>query len=185
MEGLSNLRNLRSLWLGKNKIEKIEGIGGLTSLKQVDVQSNRLTAVSGIDTLSELEELYLASNAIDSIAGIPQAGTLTTIDLSRNKLSSLAGIEVQTSLEDLWLSTNLFSTFDFLDHTKKLSKLTTIYLEHNPIASDFEYRLRVSAAMPGLEFIDATMTTAGRQRPLVSYGTTSAAAVVAPPGSTI
>ena len=183
MEGLSSLRSLRSLWLGKNKIERIEGIEELTALRQLDVQSNRLTAISGIQTLSQLEELYLASNAIESIEGIPTAGSLSTIDLSRNKLSSLAGIEVQTSLEDLWLSTNLFTTFDFLEHLRELTALSTIYMEHNPIASDFEYRIRVSAALPRLEFIDATMTTAGRQRPQVAY--TSSTPVVAPPGTTV
>lgn len=183
MDGLSALKSLESLWLGKNKIERVEGIEELTMLKQLDVQSNRLTQIAGIDTLNRLNELYLASNAIESIDGLPTAGTLGTIDLSRNKLSSLAGIESQTGLEDLWLSTNLFDKFDFLEHVSQLPKLTTIYMEHNPIASDFEYRLRLSAAMPQLEYIDATMTTAGRHRPVCNY--TSSTPVLAPPASTV
>lgn len=184
MDGLSSLRSLESLWLGKNKIESIEGICELSNLRQLDVQNNRLVSITGINDLIHLEELYLASNAITSVDGIPTAGTLSTIDLSRNKLSNLAGIEAQIMLEDLWLSSNQFETFDFLEHVQMLPKLTTIYLEHNPISRDYEYRMRLSAAVPSLEYIDATMTTAGRQKP-VTEGYSSSTPIVAPPGSTV
>jgi protein phosphatase 1 regulatory subunit 7 len=183
IQGLGSLHALESLWLGKNKIETIEGLEGLSVLRQLDVQSNRLTQISGISELNNLQELYLASNALESIDGLPASGTLNTIDLSRNKLSSLAGIQAQTGVEDLWLSTNLFDNFDLLEYISPLSNLTTIYLEHNPVASDFEYRLRLSAALPQLEYIDATQTTAGSQRPQQIY--TTATTIIAPPGSTV
>ena len=52
---------------GKNKIESIENIQGLSQLKQLDIQSNRLTSLAGLHSLPALEELYLAWNKIASL----------------------------------------------------------------------------------------------------------------------
>lgn len=41
MEGLEGCTLLEELWMGKNKITHISGIGALTALKRLDVQSNR------------------------------------------------------------------------------------------------------------------------------------------------
>ena len=46
MEGLENLTNLKSLWLGKNKIEGIQCVSTLVNLEQMDIQSNRLKELS-------------------------------------------------------------------------------------------------------------------------------------------
>jgi hypothetical protein len=63
---------MKSLWLGKNKIEAITGLENLTALKQLDIQHNRLTTLGeGVRHLQQLEELYLAWNAIDSLQGLP------------------------------------------------------------------------------------------------------------------
>ena len=40
ISGLEGVSNLESLWLGKNKIEEITGIGHLQKLKKLDVQVN-------------------------------------------------------------------------------------------------------------------------------------------------
>ena len=45
IEGIDRCVHLTSLWLGKNKIEELRGIDHLVSLKQLDVQSNRLTSL--------------------------------------------------------------------------------------------------------------------------------------------
>ena len=36
-----------------------------------------------------------------------------------------------------------------------LPALTVLYLEHNPIAADFEYRMRLAKSIPQLRQIDA------------------------------
>jgi len=88
--------------LGKNKIEELTGLNGLTCLEQLDVQNNRLTSLGGcLREMYHLRELYLACNAIKSLGfqgqDLPnQEGTqLTTLDLSSNGLSSIDGIESQ------------------------------------------------------------------------------------------
>lgn len=36
-------------------------------------------------------------------------------------------------------------------------KLVTVYLEHNPLASDIQYRNKVKLVLPWLQQIDATL----------------------------
>ena len=56
------------------------------------------------------------------------------------------------------ISYNAIETYDaiHLEVLGSLEHLDTVYLEHNPIASDYEYRQRVKAGIPSLHQIDAT-----------------------------
>jgi len=62
--------NLEELWLGKNKITKLEGLGSLKKLKILSIQSNRITKLEGLDELEDLEQLYLSHNGIKVIEGL-------------------------------------------------------------------------------------------------------------------
>eukprot|EP01038_Epipyxis_sp_PR26KG_P004513 gene4513-6377_t len=156
IEGLENCTNLKSLWLGKNKIEYIQGLETLHNMQILDVQSNRLTSIgNGLQTLSAISELYLASNAIENLEGLPQFNTLTTVDLSYNKISNVSGVEVQTQLEELWMSNSLLSNFSDLQPLFLLPNLKCLYLEHSPIAKDFEYRMFITKSIKSLVDLDA------------------------------
>ena len=50
---------------------------------------------------------------------------------------------------------NGISTFEALSELSALPALTTLYLEHNPISKDFEYRLHLKRTLPGLQQLDA------------------------------
>lgn len=156
IEGLEDCVALQSLWLGKNKIEVIEGLSDKPLLRQLDVQCNRLTFISGLEGLAALEELYLANNAIVSSEGVPVNGHLSTIDLSGNGVRHLTGIENLTSLEELWMSGSQIAAFDELLPLTALPALSCLYLEHSPLAKDFEYRMRITSMLPSLEQLDAT-----------------------------
>ena len=159
MEGLQHVTSLRSLWLGKNKIEHITSISQMQSLIQLDIQNNRLTSLYGIQDLTTLEELYLAHNKIPTLEYLPSVPTLNTIDISSNGLESLDGIEAQSNLSELWMNGSKFSKFDELTPLLSLKALTCIYLEFSPIASDYEYRMRITAMLPSLVQLDATFVT--------------------------
>ncbi|KAJ1433150.1 hypothetical protein B484DRAFT_447427 [Ochromonadaceae sp. CCMP2298] len=157
IEGLETCTGLQSLWLGKNKIEVIAGLSTNTQLRQLDIQNNRLTQLGdGLQGLSELSELYLAWNAIENVQGLPSPSKLNTVDLGTNKLNSLEGVEQHTTLEELWLSSSLLETFDSLTPLTKLPGLKCLYLEHSPIAKDFEYRKTTTRMILTLEQLDAT-----------------------------
>jgi len=164
---LSGLVSLEELWLGKNKIEKIEGISNLTKLRRLDVQSNRLTTVDNLTTQAEtLEELYLAHNGIDDGGAMQETGLslnfkeLTTLDLTRNRLKSCKPFEHMTTLTALWISGNEIASFEDVDPlvglgTRDGACLEEIYLEHNPIDQDTDYRTKLTEMIPSLNQIDA------------------------------
>lgn len=87
VENLENLVNLEELWLGKNKITKLEvrifsscwtamahySFQGLQTLKKLQVlslQSNRITKLEGLEELTELNQLYLSHNGIQRLDGL-------------------------------------------------------------------------------------------------------------------
>jgi protein phosphatase 1 regulatory subunit 7 len=69
-----------------------------------------------------------------------------------------------TMLEDLWVNDNKLESFEDVDKLVPLANLRTLYLERNPLASDFEYRKKLEATLPALEQIDAVPTTKARRR---------------------
>ena len=143
--------------LSKNKIEKIEGLETLVNLEQLDIQNNRLTDLGdGLMNLHKLSELYLACNRIGTVKGLPVPSRLSTIDMSTNGVSSVEGIEDQPQLEEFWMSSSQLKTFADLLPLTKLPTLRCIYLEHSPIAKDFEYRMTLTKMLPSLEQLDAT-----------------------------
>lgn len=156
IEGLETLTNLQELWLGKNKITEIVNLAPLTNLIRLDVQSNRLLALGGLDALTNLEELYIGHNAIEQLEGLDALVKLETLDATHNRLTKVDGVSTLAALTDLWLGSNAIATFEACDGLRELPSLTTVYLEHNPIASDYEYRMRLTTMVPTLTQIDAT-----------------------------
>ncbi|KAL7538639.1 hypothetical protein ACHAXR_008710 [Thalassiosira sp. AJA248-18] len=176
-EELSGLENLEELWLGKNKIEKIEGISKLTKLRRLDVQSNRLTSIENLEAqVDTLEELYLAHNGIDVEGAKCETGLalpftqLNTIDLSRNRLVDTSPFAHLTALSDLWISGNDIKTFEDVEHLGGLTDLDSVYLEYNPVASEFEYRKKLAEMIPSLNQIDANMIGGLAQHGYMSVG---------------
>jgi protein phosphatase 1 regulatory subunit 7 len=160
---LAGLINLEELWLGKNKIEVVQGLEKLTKLRRLDIQSNRLTVVENLTAQREtLEELYLAHNGITTEGASAPTGialdfqNLSVLDLSRNKLTSTQPLGHLRSLDELWLSGNEIAHFDDVQPLASLA-LETIYLEYNPLQEDPLYRKRIAETIPSLKQIDATL----------------------------
>jgi hypothetical protein len=168
----------------------------LTKLRRLDVQSNRLTSVENLTTQEEtLEELYLSHNAIDNEGASKLTGialkfpNMSVLDLCRNRLTSTAPFAHLDGLEELWLSGNQIETFEDVEPLKivdgdgKVRKLgqqlETLYLEYNPVASEFQYRIRLAEWIPCLKQIDATMIGG-----LGAYGIPSAVPSVLKPSKT-
>ena len=145
------------------------------------MQSNRLTKIENLDSQCEnLEELYLAHNGIDDEGASQASGLamtfpkLNVLDLSRNRLATTTPFAHLNALEELWLSGNKMQDFEAVAPLRdasaegKLPSLETVYLEYNPLASDFEYRKKLAEWIPSLKQIDATMIRGTSMH----YGTT-------------
>ena len=156
LEGVGACVGLQELWLGKNKITAMdEHLAGLTNLVRLDIQCNRITEITHLETLTNLEELYLSRNGISKAGGLATLANLNTIDLSNNRLTSTEGLEVAPMLEEVWLSANQVASFDAVAPLQALPAVSCVYLEHNPIAGEFDYRQQLKAMLPTLTQIDA------------------------------
>jgi protein phosphatase 1 regulatory subunit 7 len=168
IEHVGGLSRLRELWLGKNKLTEIgDGLAQLTELRRLDLQSNRLTAIGdGLRTLAKLKELYLSHNAIERIEGLDELTNLRCLDVSRNRIEQLGGLGTLTRLTEFWASGNQIASFEQIEALANAKAIETVYFELNPIASDPQYRSRLSLALPSLSQIDATLAYPERN-PLV------------------
>lgn len=184
IENLDALVNLTHLYLGKNKIKKIDNLDKLTNLRCISLQANRIVKLENLDKLVNLTELYISENGIEKIEGLEQNKLLETLDLAKNRLTSIDNTEHLEHLEEFWvrLISTLICHFRFLTATlytfcslstqansnqiadwsnvNKLQsnkQLQTVYLEHNPLWKDVQYRMKIKLALPWLQKIDATL----------------------------
>lgn len=161
IEGLEGLVNLEELWLGKNKITKLQGFETLKSLRVLSIQSNRITKLENLEELTNLEELYISHNGLETIEGLGKNVKLRTLDVSGNTVRAVAGISHLTELEEFWASDNQVATLNDLERELGGTKtLSTIYLERNPCERDDPtgYRRKIMLALPQVQQIDATYT---------------------------
>ncbi|WRX27388.1 Leucine-rich repeat - like 10 [Theobroma cacao] len=126
-ESLSRLHNLEVLDLRGNSLKNdiLVHMGSLSSLKTLDLGSNKLKGtvhLQELNNLTNLKNLYLQDNSIESLQPLYQ-GNETQLKL--------------TNLEVLDLSFNLFSnnTFAFLP---ELSSLKTLYMWSNQLQGSID-----------------------------------------------
>ena len=122
---------MESLFLGKNKITKLQvsptltflaqfylhvhmltlvyilgicqGLDKLLKLKLLSIQSNRLAKIEGLETLVHLEELYISHNGIKKMEGLDTLVNLVTLDLSNNFIKRIENVSHLTKLEEFWV----------------------------------------------------------------------------------
>lgn len=159
-ETMLSLSSLTQLWLGKNRISKLQNLDNLVNLRVLSIQSNRLPKIEGLEKLVNLEELYLSHNGISKLEGLENNTKLTVIDVTANKISKLENLSHLTQLTDFWCSYNSILSFDEINRELgKLPELDTVYFEHNPIQTQnptaYRRKLRLNLG-PSLHKIDAT-----------------------------
>lgn len=135
------------------------GLDGLTNLKILSIQSNRIREISGLDSLSNLEELYISHNALTTLQGLEKVAKLRVLDISNNQVASLKGLSHLENLEEVWASYNQIADFkDVEDELRDKKQLNTVYFEGNPLQlkNPTLYRNKVRLTLPQVMQIDAT-----------------------------
>ena len=69
----------------------------------------------------------------------------------------LTGLSHMSKLEEFWANGNAVSSWGEVDKLKANTSLLTVYLEHNPVAKDPQYRRKLKMTCPSLTQIDATL----------------------------
>eukprot|EP00003_Mantamonas_plastica_P032342 TRINITY_DN875_c0_g1_i2.p1 TRINITY_DN875_c0_g1~~TRINITY_DN875_c0_g1_i2.p1 ORF type:complete len:777 (+),score=257.67 TRINITY_DN875_c0_g1_i2:522-2852(+) len=119
MRGLSTLKQLRSVVLTANNIEKIEGTKGLGNLHTLLLDSNQITQMSkSLTNLTSLTVLDLSSNSIQKMENLYNGRQLEILMLNNNGIRVVEGLRSCKGLQELHLSNNKIA--------KKLADLTQV-----------------------------------------------------------
>jgi protein phosphatase 1 regulatory subunit 7 len=133
------LVNLTDLYFVQDRISKIEGLEGLTKLRNLELGANRIREIENLDTLTSLEELWLGKNKITEMKVRPlprhisdQANltqnldalsNLRIISIQSNRLTSITGLSSLRNLEELYLSHNAITDLSGLESNTSLRVL--------------------------------------------------------------
>jgi len=165
VKGLEKLTKLKELYLGKNKIVKIQGLDMLRELEILSFQANRITVIEGLDELTSLQFLYLSENGLEEMAGLSRHLKLNTLDLATNRIARIPELGHLTDLEEFWFNDNKVADWKEVEKLRALPKLTAVYMEHNPICKETGYRRKMQLTLPKLTHLDSVMC---RPTPLAS-----------------
>eukprot|EP01051_Picozoa_sp_SAG22_P021900 SAG22_NODE_5024_length_1104_cov_36.069652_2_plen_234_part_00 len=128
--GTPALTSLTELDLESNQITDIAPLSALTSLTELDLESNQITDIAPLSALTSLTTLWLEKNQITDIAPLSALTSLTTLWLEKNQITDLAPLSAMTSLTILVISGNQITD---LAPLSALTSLTKLWLEHNQI----------------------------------------------------
>ena len=84
---LGGLTNLRWMSLEANRISDVSVLAGLANLKSLKLEQNAITDASGAGDLVNLTGLYLAFNGIMDVSLLESLTNLRSLDLRGNPLS--------------------------------------------------------------------------------------------------
>ena len=111
---LSQLCNLKHLFISNNKIQRIENLDNCKQLESIDLRHNQLQEISGISHLSRLSSLSVSANNISDISleNFPPECGLVFLGLYGNDIADFHKIilivERMSNLSKLFIGANPF-----------------------------------------------------------------------------
>ena len=157
--------HLRDGSLGK--IRKIEQLGKLINLRQLNLSYNAIVKVENMETLSNLVELNLAENAIRDISGLLCLSSLQRLNLSGNRLRRIPeDIRQLSNLENLRLARNHLTILEDMEYLAPLEKMTELRVDENPFATDADYaetRAFILFCLSSLLSLDGTLVSSAER----------------------
>uniref|UniRef100_A0A7S2IZZ9 U2A'/phosphoprotein 32 family A C-terminal domain-containing protein n=1 Tax=Haptolina brevifila TaxID=156173 RepID=A0A7S2IZZ9_9EUKA len=82
-------------------LRRICNLALVPNLTELDLSHNRLECIEGLDGLESLKRLVLANNEIERIEGVENLAALETLQLQGNRVSNLDDVQCLTSLPGL------------------------------------------------------------------------------------
>jgi hypothetical protein len=129
--GLGRLTSLTKLDLDSNNISDISPLSGLTNLTNLSLYTNNISDISPLSGLTNLTNLSLYTNNISDISPLSGLTNLTYLRAEANNISDLSALSALTNLTDLSLWGNNISDISPLSG---LSNLTWLGLGANNIS---------------------------------------------------
>jgi internalin A len=127
---LTNMKNLKILWLKGCNVVDIRPLEGLTALESLELQLNKIEDISPLAGLTHLEILSICSNPFQDISPLVNLTSLKYLFLFDVQLSDISALAGLTNLEMLDLTNTGITDVSPLSN---LTKLKALSLKGNPI----------------------------------------------------
>ena len=151
------------LQLGYNELKEIMPgrLSNLVDLKVLFLQANELTRIEGLERLTQLRELVLDKNRIKSIdaCSFPHLINLRELRIEDNGLKTLANLSPLQRLQSIHMSSNRISDLAEMERLAYLPNLMEVNLVNNPVARKQLYRPTAIFHMQSLRLLDSKEVT--------------------------
>lgn len=142
--GIEVLKNLYTLNLSHNFINKIENLVPSASLVELNLSMNELTDVSYMPSLINLEVLNISNNKLRSLDGVQSLARLRELHAQRNSIEDVVPLTSCFHLQVLNVADNHITTLhNTVDILAQLRRLEVLSLHGNPIDTDPLYRTEI------------------------------------------
>ncbi len=153
ISALNNLKNLTYLDLGGNQILDISVLSHLTNLTELYLGGNQISDISVLSHLTNLKVLYLYNNQVSDISALGCLTKLTSLNLYNNRVSDISALSNLLNLIDLDLENNQISDISALSH---LTSIIELDIKNNQIA---DVRFLINMIKKGLSIgFDASIS---------------------------
>ncbi len=142
----------KELNLQSNKLTAVENLGQCTVLEDLDLSFNEISILQDLMPLSRLERLRLDNNRLEQITGLKGHSSITQLFSSNNKLTSIDGLSDMPWLGTLDVSSNAITSLAGLTDMPALRSLTA---HSNPIT---EIEVATFDQLPLLQFVGLSRT---------------------------
>jgi len=149
---------LEKLNLNSNHIERVSGLNPevLINLTTLELRGNKLQSLEGIVELRSLKNLYLAANKIKDLNGIENLQNLQKLHVRDNQISDLNGFSAKNKkLNYINFRGNEITSLDEISKLRVLLQLKACVLTENPMVEENEnFRVEVLILLRRLERCD-------------------------------
>ena len=164
--GLARMSGLRAasetltkLSLIGHGLERIEGLDGMLSLRELYLQDNNIARIGGLDGCPNLQRLWLYNNRIARIENLECVPDLRELWLQKNRIARIENLESLVNLQTLHLSANAMADFKDLQCLAKLPALSDISFSdllfgRSPLANQDGYRNFVIFYLKQIRMLD-------------------------------
>lgn len=147
---LSKFSYLESLTMTGKKVDSLQFLSSMTSLRNLDLSGSRFSAneIGVIASLPSLQYLNLSNCGLSTIAGLENSGSLVTLNLANNTIRNLDPLSGVATLNSIDLQHNAVIALDALSG---LPNLTTLDVSYNALSS-----ISVISGCPQLSWLNAS-----------------------------
>jgi Leucine-rich repeat (LRR) protein len=143
---LSDLVNLKKLYIATNRITDLQPLESLTNLEALDISRNQISNIEVLSKLRSLNYLMAEDNNISDVSPLSQLVDLTFLGLGGNEIADISPLGTLTQMRSLYLRDNQIKDISSIVN---MIVLGNVHLSYNKI-TDISPLAHMNSSFGGL-----------------------------------